>query len=122
MSVATSKKTVFRVAGVTFLPSYPSNLHRLRPVAEQAWAAGECLTAVLIRNPQNQYDANAIEIHVPVMNTEAMVGHMPATIAARCAPLMDQGARFAAEVVGVAVSHIDPNKPGLDVRVWRVES
>lgn len=54
----------FRVAGVTFIDGYPDNLLRLREPADAAWQAGECLTAVLRRNPANPYDSNAVEIWV----------------------------------------------------------
>lgn len=106
----------FRVAGVTFIDSYPGNLHRLREPADAAWQAGECLTAVLRRNPANPYDSNAVEVHVPSVG---MVGHMPADLAARAAPHMDAGVPFAAEVVGVAFDDLHPDKPGLEIRVWR---
>lgn len=109
----------FRVAGVTFIDGYPGNLLRLREPADAAWVAGECLAAVLVRNQRNEYDPNAVEIHVPSVG---MVGHMPAHLAARAAPHMDSGVTFAAEVVGVAFDDLHPDKPGLEVRVWREET
>ena len=44
----------FRAAGVTFMPGYPDNLHRLAEIALDAWAAGESVGCVLIRNPEPQ--------------------------------------------------------------------
>lgn len=108
----------FRAAGVTFVDGYPQNLLALRDPADRAWQQGECLTAVLVRNPANPHDSNAIEIHVPSVG---MVGHMPKHLAAKGAPAMDAGIRFAAEVVGVAFDDQHPDKPGIEIRVWRAE-
>lgn len=119
MGTTTTRRKAFRVAGVTFAPGYPANLHRLHPITQDAWSRGEPVACVLRRNPQNQYDANAIEIHVPALGT--MVGHVPADLAARLAPLLDQGARFHAEVWSVAIDPEHPDRPGLTVSISEVE-
>lgn len=106
----------FRVAGVTFHPNYPANLHQLREPAEHAWTTGEGLPVILIRDPHNPHDPNAIQIHTP---TAGMVGHMPRHLATRCAPHMDAGQRFAGEVIRIAVDPDHPDKPGIEIRVWR---
>ena len=106
----------FRVAGVSFQPGYPGNLLALQAPAEAALAAGEGLPVVLQRDPHNAYDRNAVQVHIPAVG---MVGHLPARLAERAAPKMDAGQRFAGEVVGVAVDPLHPDRPGLEVRVWR---
>ena len=112
----------FRVAGVTFVHGYPSNLYRLHETAELAIEAGECLPVVLVRNPDNQYDTNAIEVHVPALGDGAMVGHVPKELAAKMAAVMDDGTAVAAEVVEVVIDPWHPDKPGLAVDAWRVET
>ena len=115
----------FRVAGVSFIDGYPDNLHRLAPMAEQATALGESLPAILRRNPANRYDTNAIEVHVPALAGgayRAMVGYLPAAASAALAPVMDRGERLGCEIVGVAVDPAHPDRPGLELRIWVVES
>lgn len=104
----------FRVAGVTFIDDYPTNFIDLKDPADAARLSGECMAAVLRRNPDNIYDANAIEVHVPSVG---MVGHVPAELAAELAAHLDAGEVIAATVSGVAIDPDHPDKPGLDVRV-----
>lgn len=112
-------KRIVRVVGVSFAPGYPQNLHQVAPLAIDASARGEALAVALRRNPDNPYDANAIEVHVPAI--DAMVGHLPAGVAARLAPLMDQGARIGADVFTVAIDPTHPDRPGIEVRVWNMD-
>lgn len=112
-------RRIFRVAGVTFAPGYPQNLLDARPAVEEAAARGESLPVVLIRNPENQYDANAIEVHVP--GAIGMVGHMPAHLAAIVAPKMDSGVIIAAEVQGIAIEAMHPDRPGIEIAAWVVD-
>lgn len=73
------------VVGVTFVPGYPDFVHKMRTHGDdKRWAA------TLVRNPQNPYDSNAIEVHVAEVG---MVGHLPARdgTAANIAPLLDAG-------------------------------
>lgn len=52
----------------------------------------EKLAGVLIRDPSNLFDANAIEVHVPML--ECRVGFIPAKLARDVAPQLDAGERF----------------------------
>lgn len=116
-----SARRQFRAAGVTFVDGYPSNLQRLHEIHEMAIDADVCLSVTLIRNPDNQYDANAIEVHVPSLGVDAMVGHVPKELASKMAPVMDDGTPVAAEVVEVVIDPWHPDKPGLAVDAWRAE-
>ncbi len=50
----------------------------------------------LVRDPENTHDRNAIQIH---WRNERMLGHIPRTVAADVAPLLDAGAAARAYVI-----------------------
>jgi hypothetical protein len=126
------------VVGVTFCEGYPGNLHNLRDVVEarytkdgDRWSAiedwedgelvGDALPARLLRNPANEYDENAIEVHVPILGRHGtMIGHVDRHLAARLAPRMDSGMEFNAVVKAVYVHPDNPDNPGIDIRLTRV--
>lgn len=124
---------IFAVAGVTFAPGYPQNLTRLHAAMDETSShrkgtalegADEGPSVVLIRNPENVHDSNAIEVHVPAIATgddpkAGMIGHVPKAVAARWAPLMDKGEMPVAWVDGVRVKKGHEDRPGIDVKtVW----
>lgn len=113
-------KRITRVVGVSFAPGYPANLHRLKDLTEQGTGApgGERLSVLLRRNPLNPHDSNAIEVHVPALGTGELVGHLAAGVAARLAPVMDDGAQIGAEVFAVAIDPHHPDRPGLEISLW----
>lgn len=110
----------FDVVGVTFVAGYPEHLHRMAQYpAANAAENGEGLAAVVIRNPANPHDANAIEVHVPAI--DSMIGHVPRQIAAELAPLLDSGTQYHVRVW----TRIDPNhpdRPGASVELKPVTS
>jgi hypothetical protein len=122
-----------KVVGVTFVDSYPQGLYRLKEIAEQRWLAGsgpkedakwgsiEPLPAVLIREPDNPHDANAIEVHIPSLGRYGMIGHLPAVMAARLAPLMDEGTRYQAAITVVLIHPEHSERPGIEVVIDRVD-
>jgi len=135
-----SKNMDLRVVGVTFCDGYPDNLIRLRDVAEERygtgddnsrWAAidawdgdgdllGEPIPVRLIRNPENEYDENAIEVHVPVLGRYGtMIGHVPRELAARLAPRMDGGMEFTTVIKAVYVDPEHTDRPGIELRLTR---
>lgn len=107
-----------RVVGVSFVqPGYPQNLLTLRDLID-ANTTPEPLAAILIRNPDNPHDANAVEVHAP---TVGMVGHIPRDVAAQLAPMLDGGVRVAASVEAVWVKDGHEDRPGVDVRLSAVD-
>lgn len=113
-----------KVVGLSFIKSYPNNLLELRDITEGVIAhdgqPGEEAPVVLIRNPDNEYDANAIEVHVPALGSKAMVGHLERPIAARLARELDAGVRWRARVESVLVDPDHPDRPGLLIKCGRV--
>lgn len=112
-----------KVVGVSFVDAYPDNLWALSRTQLEAETTGEPLAAVLVRNPDNPHDSNAIEVHVPALGERwAMIGHINAVNAARMAPEIDAGAVWAAEVesVNIVEAHID--RPGIAIRCRRIEA
>jgi hypothetical protein len=112
-----------KVVGVSFVPAYPDNLWALQGVADEASLKQEPLAAILIRNPDNPYDANAIEVHVPALGDEwAFIGHIVAPVAARLAPELDSGVIWAAEVVDVLINSEHMDRPGISIRCERKDT
>jgi hypothetical protein len=108
-----------KVVGVSFVPAYPDNLHELQAVADQARLDGEPLAAVLRRNPKNEYDPNAIEVHVPALGDRGFIGHLTRPIAARIAPEMDAGTIWQAEVESVLIDPDHMDRPGISINCKR---
>jgi len=109
------------VVGVSFVSTYPDNLHRLGRLVAEADAFGEPLVAVLKRNPANKFDTNAVEVHVPALGSLGMVGHVSKETAARLAPLMDADVPFRGSVAAVRVDPWHPDRPGVSVSIERIE-
>lgn len=124
---------IVKVVGVSFVPTYPANLHQLQALYD--WQADqtklgsgvtgvlaeiEPLSVILVRNPQNRYDRNAIEVHVPALGDEAMIGHIARDQAAIIAPMMDRGRRFQAHVHRCRVLESQPQNPGIDISITRI--
>lgn len=114
-----SARRLIDVVGVSFVDDYPANLLRLRDLHESRLPNAERFACVLRRNPANQYDPNAVEVHVPILGS--MIGHVPKDLAAELAPIMDAGVPVAAEVVDIRVNPDHPDRPGCSIAVRRVE-
>lgn len=128
------RRMTARVVGVTFAHEhpnggkYPENVYRLQEIhAKRFLRAGgdktepDPLPVVLVRNPANEHDANAIEVHVPALGrNESMIGHLSREHAEQLAPRMDAGEVWDAAVVDVLVKPEKPNNPGVDVECWLV--
>lgn len=108
---------VVDVVGVSFVSTYPNNLHQLARLTTQV----ATVPAVLVRNPANKFDTNAVEVHVPSLGDRPMVGHVPADTAERLAPLMDDGVPFVATVADVRIDPAHPDRPGMSVRIERTQ-
>lgn len=121
-----------RVVGLTFVPGYPNNVYRLTNIAAERFLTApgdfmdyeggdpEALPVVLIRNPANEHDANAIEVHVPALGDHGMIGHLPRNVSSRLAPLIDSGEKWRAEITQVAINADHPDNPGVIVKIDRV--
>lgn len=107
-----------QVAGVTFAPGYPDTLHSLNAVMF-AMQGDEHPVAILQRNPDNAYDTNAIEVHVPALGLGGFVGHIPAHVAAKLAPLLDEGENWAAWVMAVRIAEDHEDRPGITIHLRR---
>lgn len=116
-------KTVeFKVVGMTFVSGYPSNLHALDGLLTEressvGWdglGSRTGLPVALIRNPDNEFDANAVEVHVPALGRRrGMVGHVPADLAAKLSPSLDRGDVWEAWLERVLVNPEHPDRPGI---------
>lgn len=99
---------VVPVAGVSFVEDYPTNLHRLAIVHSHRRAD---IPVDLVRNPDNPYDSNAVQVRY----MGYMLGHLPKDVAARIAPLLDSGTKYVTTVFQVRISPENLNNPGLDI-------
>jgi len=109
-----------KVVGVSFAPGYPDNIHTLEKVAGRAFIeGGEGVTATLIRNPNNEFDENAIEVHVSALGDDSMIGHLPRDLSSKIAPMMDNGLAWDATIKNVYVNPDHPERPGISILVQR---
>ena len=113
------------IVGLTFNPDYPEcvwaierrelNLALARP--------GARVTLKFVRNPANEHDANAVEVHLqpPLFTLRPMLGHLPRGVAARLAPELDKNGdgSWAGEVEKIVINDAHPDRPGLRILAWR---
>ncbi len=110
-----------KVVGVSFIDAFPLNILALSDAAQEAHRVGEPLSVVLVRNPANQYDAAAIQVHIPALGDDwGFIGHLAAPIAARLAPELDDGIRWHAEVEAVLIHPDNPDNPGISITCSRI--
>lgn len=109
-----------KVVGVSFVPTYPENLHHLKDFASGGARHGEMPVAILVRNPDNVYDSNAVEVHIPALGEHAWVGHLTRPIAQRLAPELDGGGSWGGKLVGVLINPEYPDRPGISITCARV--
>jgi hypothetical protein len=107
------------VVGVTFTPGYPQNLHDLEGLQFEAAIAGESLVCVIVRNPDNPYDSNACEVHVPALGEQGMVGHLTRPVAQRLAAELDAGQPWQGHVLFVKIHDEHQDRPGLEIHLER---
>jgi hypothetical protein len=124
-----SKRVEFKVVGLTFIDRYPNNLKTIDAFVVEAqtkqlgWngeAVDERVEAVLIRNAENEFDENAVEVHIPMLGRRSMIGHVPRDLAAKLAPSLDRGDVWKCEVETVLVSAENPEQPGIQIVMERV--
>lgn len=138
----------FKVKGMTHTPLYPSNAFRLQGMLEsvrmgwwkQAWSESSeprdgangfdrlngdepTLPVSLVRDPANPVDSNAIRVYVPALGDgeAGFVGHVPAGIAKRLAPRIDEGIEFGCALIDILVAENDSDNPGIEIGVWRLK-
>lgn len=122
-----------KVVGMTFVKGYPDNVYKLRntstgPVDDDD-DFGDFdddgyldIPLVMRRNPQNEFDANAIEVHAPQLGRDSMLGHIPANIAARLAPHLDANEEWNILLERVAVVPGKESNPGLHIHIQKVDT
>jgi len=114
-------KFTAKVVGVSFVAGYPDNLHELDRMVNGVQFGGELPTVILRRNPDNKFDANAIEVHVPALGDHAMIGRLERPIAARLAPELDAGGQWVAGIESVLINPDHMDRPGISVTMQRVK-
>lgn len=107
------------VVGCTFVDSYPDNIYALEQAYLNAGLLGEPVACIIVRNPDNPYDANACEVHAPSLGNWAMLGHLTRPIAARLAPELDAGHIWQAHVSNVRIHPDHLENPGVDIHLTR---
>lgn len=109
-----NRPDVIRVVGVSFAPNYPTSLLRLNDAMNEC-ASPEGPSALLIRNPDNPHDSNAIEVHVPALGH--YVGHVARELAAEWSPRLKADEHYQASVTGVWTHREHPRRPGVEITV-----
>jgi hypothetical protein len=110
------------LVGMSFVPDYPMNVrHWEREMSRRYWEDPDAPDAVvgwLRRNPDNQYDPNAIEVHFGE-GEDSILGHLPRNVARKIAPEMDAGIAWSVTMTGVRTHPQNVDNPGVDVRLAR---
>ncbi len=119
--MTTNKTFVTRVVGVSFQGDYPANILTISDITNEI---AEPLEVELEREPDNEHDANAIAVNIPILKIAEMstqIGHVPREIAEAFAPVLDEDK---CDVVAkVHEVFVDPNHldhPGLEIVVMLV--
>lgn len=99
-----------KVVGMTFVDGYPANVHRM--------CTEGCPGLVLVREPDNPHDPNAVAV-AERDSTEGAIGHLPAALAGRIAPEIDAGQEWEIPMWEVLVSPGHVHNPGLSVTLNR---
>ena len=108
-----------KVVGLTFVDAYPRNLLSLHEAYHHVTPGDEGVGCVLKRRPDNTHDANAVEVHVPSLGDLGFVGHLPAGVAARVAPALDDGVDLLTHVASVLIDPNYPDRPGVSIQICR---
>lgn len=108
------------VVGMSFTPGYPQTLHDLSAMQLEAEVLGEPLVAIVVREPDNPHDHNAVAVHVPALGEDGKIGHLPRPIAARLAVELDTDVRWSAQVSWVRVDPNHPDRPGISINLKRL--
>ena len=120
----------FKAVGLTFVDDYPANVDRVAEMVDAAkvatlgWSSAadaSGVEVVLIRDLDNEYDPNAIEVHVPALGRHrSRIGHVPRELAERIAPSLDRGDEWDARVASVLVQPEHPDRPGVEITAERI--
>jgi hypothetical protein len=97
-----------RVVGVTFHKSYPKIAYWLADLPRKAKAR-------LVREPDNQYDPNAIGVWVG----KHQLGHIDRYMARKLAPEMDRGNTWRVRVDRIEVHPDSPENPAIWLHMER---
>lgn len=117
-----------RAVGMSWVPGYPDNIYALNEIAtsralESPVQLGgetvdmEPIPAAMVRDPANEDDPNAIQIHVPALGAQSMIAHIPRGVAARLAPCLDSGEVWEVNIIKVAIHPDHPDNPGIDLKI-----
>lgn len=106
------------VRGMSFVENYPANVQHLQMILfkQDVLDQRAPLLCTLVRNPDNEHDPNAIEVHCREVG---LLGHLPRNLAYRLAPHIDAGERWYGEIERVRMIDWRPENPGLDITIHR---
>jgi hypothetical protein len=113
------------VVGLTFNPDYPDLIYKIemRELNLSLARPGARVTLAFRRNPQNEHDANAIEVWLQprLLTVTGFIGHLPRDVARRLAPELDEHGddSWRAEIEKVVINDAHPDRPGLRILAWR---
>ena len=97
-----------KIVGLTFNDNYP---HNVFAIASDFALGDDSLD--LVREPDNEFDSNAVAIY---KNSEKL-GHISKKMASFLAPQMDAGIEYSCFVEGIVISQDNPDNPGIKVTI-----
>lgn len=98
-----------KIVGLTFNDDYPNNVFS---IAAGIATGDDSLD--LVREPNNEFDSNAISL----FKDGRKLGHVSKKMASFIAPQMDAGIEYHCSIEGIVVSQENPDQPGLKITIW----
>jgi hypothetical protein len=77
------------------------------------------MTGNLEREPDNEYDSNAVKCMITIDHIEYHLGYIPKYMAEDFAPAMDKGLEYAFLIVGITGT--DVNSRGVNIAITRTK-
>lgn len=98
-----------KIVGLTFNDDYPNNVFAIA----SGFALGDD-SLDLVREPNNEFDPNAISVY----KDGKKLGHISKKMAGFVAPQMDCGIEYNCSVEGIVISQDNPDNPGIKITIW----
>lgn len=108
------------LAGVRYVAGYPQVIHLLATEL----ALDHTVRTRLVREPANPFDVNAVlllwMVGHPDIEAPRVLGHLPASWAARVSPELAQGVAWSAASLRVGMDPMYPDQPGVSIELVRL--
>ena len=109
---------------MTFVPGYPETIGFLEAaLMHHRFDGAPSPKARIERDPQNEYDANAVRVSVelPAAGGDVFLGHVPAAVAAGLAARLDAGETWECEIAEIRTHEATPATPAVLIHLYQAD-